>query len=120
MRHLSRRALFGATVAASAAMVTSQLRFAAGARATEGTDHAIAISDFEFNPATLSVKPGDRITWTNTDIAPHTATALDGSWDTGELTLGQSRTLIVGEQFASDYFCQFHPSMTAELIVGKR
>lgn len=105
-------------MAAFAAMVGSHIRFATGARAAENTDHVVAISDFEFNPATLSVKAGDRITWTNSDIAPHTATALDGSWDTGELTRGQSKTLVVTEPFSSDYFCQFHPSMTATLNVG--
>lgn len=115
MRHLARRTLLGTTMAAFAAMVTSQLRFATGARAAGSIDHAIAISDFEFNPSTVSVQPGDRVTWTNSDIAPHTATALDGSWDTGELTRGQSKTLIVTEQFSTDYFCQFHPSMTAKL-----
>lgn len=118
MKPFSRRTLLGTTMAALAAMVTSQLRFTTGAKAAENTDHAVAISDFEFNPATLSVKPGDRITWTNSDIAPHTATALDGNWDTGELTQGQSKTLTVTEQFSTDYFCQFHPSMTAKLNVG--
>jgi len=118
MKGLSRRSLLGTTMAASAAMVGSHLQLANDADAAESSDHAISISDFEFDPATLQVKPGDRITWTNSDIAPHTATALDGSWDTGELTRGQSKTLVVTAEFATDYFCRFHPSMTARLIVG--
>lgn len=120
MNDLSRRALLGTTMAASAAMVGSPLQFASGADAAESTDHGITISDFEFDPATLQIKPGDRITWTNADIAPHTATALDGSWDTGELTQGQSKTLVVAGDFATEYFCRFHPSMTARLILEKQ
>jgi len=49
--------------------------------------HDIEIKEFAFNPSILEVRPGDQIRWTNRDISPHTATAEDGSWDTGELVV---------------------------------
>jgi len=51
------------------------------AKAVEGTAHIIEIRDFVFSPISVEVKAGDTITWTNFDIVPHTATAIDHSWD---------------------------------------
>ena len=50
---------------------------------------------FKFAPDVQSAKTGDRITWVNNDIVPHTATALDKSWDTGTIPKGGSKTVTV-------------------------
>ncbi len=68
-------------------------------------------------PALVLVKPGDTIIWTNQDIAPHTATVRDNSWDTGVITRGMSKEILVTEKFSPNYFCRFHPMMQAELQV---
>ncbi|MGI9510254.1 MAG: plastocyanin/azurin family copper-binding protein [Geminicoccaceae bacterium] len=81
------------------------------------TLHDIEIKRFEFNPSILEVRPGDQIRWTSRDISPHTATADDGSWDTGELIKGQSATVKVAENMSTAYLCAFHPNMRAQLIV---
>ena len=47
----------------------------------------VAIADFAFDPETVTVDAGTKLTWTNDDEAPHTATADDGSFDTGTLKL---------------------------------
>lgn len=80
-------------------------------------EHIVEIRAFKFVPAVLTVKTGDRIKWINRDIAPHTATAADQSWDTGELVKDASRTLTVEKNFAGTYFCRFHPSMKAALKI---
>src|SRR5581483_3049283 len=46
---------------------------------------AVSIVDFAFNPATLTVPVGTRVTWTNTGQAPHTTSANGGQWDSGTL-----------------------------------
>ncbi|MEM7221873.1 MAG: cupredoxin family copper-binding protein [Pseudomonadota bacterium] len=94
------------------------LPLAGRARAAAPRDHEVEIKSLTFQPRSLAVTPGDRITWTNRDIAPHTATAADGSWDSGLLERGQSWTLQVTEDTASDYFCAYHPHMTARLSMG--
>jgi len=81
--------------------------------------HVFEIKDFVFSPATLSVKPGDTITWTNLDIVPHTATANDKSWDSKELKTGESYTITVTTATFAGYFCVYHPSMVATLNVSK-
>lgn len=74
-------------------------------------DHAVTIKGFAFSPATLAVAPGDTVTFTNEDSAPHTATAADGSFDTGRLNKGGSATVTIGGAGDHAYKCNFHASM---------
>lgn len=89
------------------------------AKAVEVTAHIIEIRDFVFSPISVEVKAGDTITWTNFDIVPHTATAIDHSWDSGSLKLGESFTYTVTDDMQLDYFCLFHPMMKASLTLEK-
>ena len=80
-------------------------------------NHQIEIKSLKFSPSKVEVGVGDTITWTNKDIAPHTATAQDKSWDTGKLNRGESKTITVTEEFSANYYCRFHPNMKAKLIL---
>lgn len=79
--------------------------------------HDVEINGFAFLPATLAVHPGDKIRWTNADLASHTATALDGSWDTGEIKQGESVEIEVTDAMAVTYRCNFHSTMLAKLTL---
>jgi len=81
--------------------------------------HHVEIAEFKYEPAMLEVDVGDTITWTNIDIVPHTATAKDGSWDTGSLAQGESASITVTESMSTEYICAFHPGMKAALKFGK-
>ncbi len=74
-------------------------------------DHAVSIKGMKFNPPTLEVAAGDTITFTNEDGAPHTATALDGSFDTGRLGKGDKAQVKISAAGTFDYKCNIHPSM---------
>jgi plastocyanin len=74
-------------------------------------DHAVAIKNFKFVPASIEVAAGDTITFTNEDSAPHTATANDGSFDTGNLDKDQSATVTIAAAGSFDYICEYHPMM---------
>ena len=111
-RIMRRRLLVGALGLPIALTGGSRLIFAGSQ-----TLHDIEIKRFEFDPSILEVRPGDQIRWTNQDISPHTATAEDGSWDTGELLKGQSATVNVAENMSTAYICAFHPNMRAQLVV---
>ena len=63
------------------------------------------------------MRQGDTIVWTNHDIAPHTATARDKSWDSGRLKRGATFTATVSEDFDGPYFCRFHPMMKAAIKI---
>jgi len=78
-------------------------------------NHQVKIEGFVFEPASLSVKMGDSITFTNLDIVPHTATAKDRSWDTGNLAKDEAATITVEADMVTDYFCAYHPNMVGAL-----
>lgn len=110
---LSRRQV-GLAAAGAALAVAGGVRVQARANPTT---HRIAIRSFAFDPAHLTVRPGDRVEWTNHDIAPHTATDRDGGWDTGELARGESGSLELRETGHVAYFCAFHPHMTGRITI---
>lgn len=99
----------------------SGVRPAAATKASEepGRHHVVEIKDFIFDPVQLETSPGDRITWINRDIVPHTVTAIDKSWDSGTLKRGESWETRVEAGMQPDYFCVFHPMMKARLQVTK-
>lgn len=77
--------------------------------------HDVNIKFFKFEPEHIAVKAGDTIRWTNKDLAPHTATAREGSWDTGEIVKGDSLSIVVREGMETSYFCAFHPHMAGTI-----
>ncbi len=104
-----KRRTFIKTTAVTA--IAATLPFAAQAAQT----HQVTIEGFAFSPASLAVNDGDTIIFTNADSAPHTASADDGSWDTGRLNRGQSGEIAVTANMASAYHCNFHRNMRAVL-----
>jgi plastocyanin len=60
---------------------------------------------------------GGKLTWTNRDSAPHSATDTGGTWDTGVLAKDESATLTFASAGTFDYFCSLHPDMKARLVV---
>lgn len=78
----------------------------------------VTIKDFKFMPASISVHVGDTITWSNKDIAPHTATASDGSFDTGNISQGKSASHTFTSAGTFAYICSIHPSMKGTVTVA--
>ena len=66
---------------------------------------SVPIQGFAFKPATVTVNEGDTVTWTNQDTAPHTATASDGSFDTGSLKKGASGSHTFSQAGSFAYIC---------------
>lgn len=86
-----------------------------------GTDEAsnVAIVDFAFSPADLTVAPGDEVTVSNRDSAPHTYTSDDGGFDTGSLAAdsGEGSITAPSEPGSYDVICTIHPTITGTLTV---
>ncbi len=76
-----------------------------------------SIVDFSFSPATITIHVGDTVTWTNTGHQPHTATADNGSFNTGILRHGQSGSHTFTTTGTFTYFCQVHPYMKGTIVV---
>ena len=79
---------------------------------------AVRIAGFAFNPATITVKVGATVSWTNEDDATHTVAWDDGTAASGSLTKGgapYSRTFDAPGTFT--YVCGIHSSMKGSVIV---
>jgi plastocyanin len=82
------------------------------------TDQVVAITDFAFSPASLDIGIGTTVTWTNEDSTQHTATAGDGSFDSGALAQGDTFSHTFDTAGTYDYICKIHPNMKATITVG--
>jgi plastocyanin len=80
-------------------------------------DPGNTITDFKFSPGTTTVHVGDTITWTNSGPSPHTATANDGSFDTGNLNKGASASHTFTHAGTFAYICKIHPFMHGTVVV---
>jgi plastocyanin len=86
------------------------------ARAAAG-DPADTISDFKFTPGTITIHVGDTVSWTNNGPTNHTATANDGSFNTGTLKKGQSASHTFTKAGTFAYICEIHPFMKGTIVV---
>ena len=81
----------------------------------------------DFDPDTLTVKKGDKITVTNKDTLPHTVTSGTGptdpnsakQFDTSIIEPGATADIETTNLTPSDYpfHCAVHPYMTGKLVV---
>src|SRR3954447_5854080 len=78
----------------------------------------VDIVEFTYQPDPVVVQVGGKVIWQNQDTAPHTATADDGSFDTGTIEKGKIGSETFKEAGTFTYFCQIHPTMhgTVEVV----
>src|SRR5215467_1181296 len=78
----------------------------------------IEIKDFAFNPQTITVKSGEKITWINRDEEPHTIVSVEKQFKKSPaLDTDQEFTIIAGAPGTYTYFCSVHPKMTGTIVV---
>jgi plastocyanin len=83
----------------------------------------VLMNDDSFDKADVTINVGDSITWVQNGDHKHNATADDGSWTTGDLTMkGQSATLTFNQATGDtpiSYNCTHHKSkgMTGKITV---
>ena len=75
----------------------------------------VTIENMKFNPAIITVKKGDKITFINNDIVAHNATEKNNSWASPLLANGKSWTFSPEKN--SDYYCTVHVVMKGKIIV---
>jgi LPXTG-motif cell wall-anchored protein len=85
--------------------------------AKRSSDPGVTIADFLFSPGTITIHVGDTIVWSNNGPSPHSATANNGSFDTGVLSKGKSASVTFHTPGTFDYHCTIHPFMHGAVIV---
>ncbi|PYI75634.1 MAG: amicyanin [Verrucomicrobia bacterium] len=87
---------------------------------TVGNSNKIEIKDFAFNPPTLTVKSGEKITWINRDDEPHTVVSVEKQFKKSTaLDTDQEFTITAGIPGTYTYYCSVHPKMTGTIVIVK-
>lgn len=78
----------------------------------------VTIANYAFSPATITVKVGTTVTWTNTDSVHHTVTADNGQGPQSDLFgKGESYSYTFTKAGTYTYHCEPHPYMHGTVIV---
>jgi len=102
-------------------VIMRELRAAPANAEMQGAQNVNAeIAGFKFNPATIRVKAGDTIVWTQQDSTPHTVTSVSGSesFDSGSVRGGQTFSHTFNTPGTYEYECSIHPSMRGTVVVS--
>jgi plastocyanin len=79
----------------------------------------VSTIDRSFQPGAVEVVAGDDVRWTNDDREGHTVTAVDGTFDSGVMTVGDGFSHVFDAPGTFDYFCAIHPEMTGSVTVSE-
>jgi plastocyanin len=86
------------------------------ATATASATKKVDINDFAFHPPTIHVKRGGKVSFTNSSNVTHTATKA-GSFDTGPIKPGTTKTATFAKRGTFAYHCSIHPFMKGKVVV---
>lgn len=76
----------------------------------------VSVGDFYFEPANVSVKVGEPVSWRFVGKAPHTVTAFEGQFHSGAKYSG-TFTYVPEQPGTIGYFCAIHPDMQGTISV---
>jgi plastocyanin len=111
-----RSALIAAALGAASAPLVAPIVLPAWAQAASAS--AVSIDNFTFSPATLTVKAGTTVTWTNKDDIPHGI-----AWSNNTFTRSKALDTDDNASFTFttpgtyQYFCYIHPHMVGTIVV---
>ena len=77
----------------------------------------VAIKGMKYTPASVTIKAGDSVVWTNADQRDHTVVAGDGSFSSGNIGPGATFTFAFTKPGKFEYSCSLHPRMKGIVIV---
>ncbi len=82
---------------------------------SEGTQ--VTISEYAYEPAEVTIKAGESVTWTNEDSVKHNAASDESAFEGPLLSEGESYTFTFEVPGRYPYHCTPHPYMKATVIV---
>jgi plastocyanin len=89
----------------------------APSQSADKTAGAVKIRNFAFSPASLTIKKGESVTWTNEDSTSHTIASDSNVFQSGTLANGQTFSFTFNTAGQFPYHCSIHPMMKAMIIV---
>jgi plastocyanin len=112
-----RRKIFAVASVVILLLLAGAVRTLSAGEADASSSVEVKIDNFTFTPATLTVKAGTPITWTNRDDIPHTVVSEDKTIKSRVLDTDEKFTFTPTKPGTYSYFCSIHPHMTAKLVV---
>ena len=77
-------------------------------KARASASASVSIGDNFYSPASVSIGVGDTVTWANNGQSQHSATADNGSFDTGVFGPGVRRSNTFTQAGTFSYYCTVH------------
>jgi plastocyanin len=78
----------------------------------------VVMKDNVFIPASVSIEPGDTVTWTNNGRSPHNVTWGDKSKKSPSIEPGKTYSVTFSSAQTVYYYCSFHSSGTGKGMAG--
>jgi plastocyanin len=112
--------------AVAAALIAGALLALASGRASQAAEpsaapaaaeSSIAIRNFMFEPMSLVVAAGAKVTWKNFDGEPHTIHSIDDAFRSGALDQNDTFSFQFDKPGTYRYVCSIHPQMVATIVV---
>ena len=103
--------------AAFALMFTSVHAMAGAPPGAPPAEATVTIDNFTFTPATLTIKPGTKVTFVNHDDIPHSIVDAKGTFRSKVLDTDESYSMTFNTAGDVTYFCGLHPHMKGAIVV---
>ena len=87
---------------------------------TGGSTAGVSITQYTFNPSSISFPSANQVevTWTNNDGVAHTVTSDTGLFNSGNLNGGMTFVMTFPTSGSYPYHCAYHPYMTGTITVN--
>ena len=81
------------------------------------TTNAVTVANYAFSPASITVKVGTKVTWTNQDAVKHTVTGDNGGPSSDLFGRGETYSYTFDKVGTFTYHCSPHPYMKGSVTV---
>lgn len=71
----------------------------------------VDIVDFAFEPGDACIHPETTVIWTNEGSKIHTVTAVNGTFDSGDIAPGETFELALNQTGTVQYHCRYHSTV---------
>lgn len=110
-----RRGLLTCALVVIAFLTVAAFRTAATARADDAP--AVAIDNYAFTPAEITIAAGTTVTWSQLQANEvHTVTSIDGVWDSNVLNTGATYSFQFTTPGDFRYDCSVHPDLMMGVV----
>jgi plastocyanin len=83
----------------------------------DGKNRKVTIQNLAYSPAKVTIKKGEKVTWTNKDNQDHTVNESAGVFTSGNIKPGKSYSYTFDKAGTYSYRCKHHPRMKGTVEV---